>query len=285
MSDTRIKNSLPAHPKCRRLIRRHGQAAGWNLICLFLFTTQNRPNGDLSGMDNEEIEIAADWLGEPNAFVNVLVEIGFLDGHENEYVLHDWEEHNPWAAGFAMRSAKARWNITKRHYGEAEADAQVPEYAAIRKTVDAINTDSITSSNTPLLTDSLPIKKPKAPKAPPSVSRFDEFWALYPKKADKFKCGSAWAKLKCDAEADMILAACKKYIASVEDLKFIKNPLTWLNGKCWNDEVGIVVGKPAPVELTDEEKAQRIRDQLQEDRIYKAQHEARMRELLKGSAV
>ena len=29
------------------------------------------------------------------------------------------------------------------------------------------------------------------------------------------------------------------YVLSTPDVKFRKNPLTWLNGKCWNDEISI----------------------------------------------
>ena len=140
--DARLSTALPAHPKTKKLIRRLGQASAWNLVCLILWAADSRSDGDLSGMSTEDIELAADWLGEDGAFVHALVEVRFLDGEEGAYKLHDWHEHNPWAAGAEKRSAKARWNAAKRHHGVAEADLLVPEYAAIRN---ASSTDAAQS--------------------------------------------------------------------------------------------------------------------------------------------
>jgi len=131
-SDARISTGLPSHPKTKKLIRRLGQASGWSLVCLILWAASNRSDGNLSGMSAEDIELAAEWQGDEGAFVAALSELRFLDGQEGQYVLHDWHEHNPWAAGAPMRKAKARWNAAKRHHGIAEADRLVPEYAAVR---------------------------------------------------------------------------------------------------------------------------------------------------------
>lgn len=131
-TDARISTSLPAHPKTRKLVRKLGQAAAWNLVCLFAWSAANRSDGDLSGMSMEDIELAADWAGEEGLFVSTLTALRFLDGEPGEYRIHDWADHQPWAAGAEMRSAKARWNAVKRHHGDTEADRQVPEYAVTR---------------------------------------------------------------------------------------------------------------------------------------------------------
>lgn len=134
--DARIAVGLPQHPKTKKLIKRLGQAAAWNLVCLILWAAANRSDGDLVGLSTEDIELAADWTGEDGAFVAALIEVRFLDAHIDQqrggYLLHDWQEHNPWAAGADLRSSKARWNAIKKHHGGAEADRQVPEYAATR---------------------------------------------------------------------------------------------------------------------------------------------------------
>jgi hypothetical protein len=62
------------------------------------------------------------------------------------------------------------------------------------------------------------------------------FWNLYEKKVDKVKTEKAFLKLS-ETEIDLILSVVKKYVDSTPDVKFRKNPLTWLNGKCWNDVV------------------------------------------------
>src|SRR5690606_25627049 len=38
-----------------------------------------RPDGDLSGMTSEDIELAIDWTGEPGAFFGALVETGLIE--------------------------------------------------------------------------------------------------------------------------------------------------------------------------------------------------------------
>jgi hypothetical protein len=131
-TDARIAVGLPQHPKTKKLIKRLGQASAWNLVCLILWAAANRSDGNLSGMSVEDIELSADWAGVDGALVDALVAVRFLDEVDGAFVLHDWHEHNPWAAGADMRSAKARWNAAKRHHGDAEADRLVPEYAAVR---------------------------------------------------------------------------------------------------------------------------------------------------------
>lgn len=133
MADARISTSLPAHPKTKKLMRRLGGACGgWYLVRLFLWVAENRSNGDLSGMTDEDIELAVDFDGEEGALISALCDVGFMDGEQGERVIHDWEEHNPWAAGADARSIKAKWNAMKRHHGEQVADKAYPEYAAIR---------------------------------------------------------------------------------------------------------------------------------------------------------
>ena len=42
------------------------------------------------------------------------------------------------------------------------------------------------------------------------------------------------------------LNAVDQYVKSTPDPKFRKNPLTWLNGKCWEDEIIQPKIKPLP---------------------------------------
>jgi hypothetical protein len=113
--DARISTALPQHPKTVKLQRRLGTPGCWSLICLFLWVADNRPEGDLQGMTAEDIEIAANWAGATGSFVSTLAEVRFLDGQEGAYNIHDWAEHNPWAATrpertrSAKKAAAARW--------------------------------------------------------------------------------------------------------------------------------------------------------------------------------
>ena len=117
-TDARISTGLPSHPKTKKLVRRLGPGAGWGLVCLFLWVASNRSDGDLSGMSTEDIELAADWDGDDGVLVKELCDVRFLDGEEGSYIIHDWAEHNPWAAGSKGRSAAAKENASKKWGGD-----------------------------------------------------------------------------------------------------------------------------------------------------------------------
>ena len=65
---------------------------------------------------------------------------------------------------------------------------------------------------------------------------FEIFWNEYNKKVDKANTEKAWSKLTPE-EVQKILANVKFYTLANPDLQYRKNPLTYLNGKCFNDEV------------------------------------------------
>lgn len=69
-----------------------------------------------------------------------------------------------------------------------------------------------------------------------NIFSFDEFWNLYDKKSDKKKCKEKYEKLSL-VQIEKIKVALPIYIKSKPDIQYRKNPLTWLNGECWNDEV------------------------------------------------
>lgn len=169
MADARISTALPSHPKTKKLMRRLGGACGgWYLVRLFLWVAENRSNGDLSGMTDEDIELAVDFDGEEGALISALCDVGFIDGEQGERVIHDWEEHNPWAAGADARSLKARWNAMKRHHGEQAADKAYPDYAAIRPKRD--NEQDATSTNAAQNQESSSIAPSPYPSPLPSPS-------------------------------------------------------------------------------------------------------------------
>lgn len=127
--DARISTAMPSHPKTKKLIKRIGGDGAWRWTCLILWAAANRSDGDLSGMTDEDIELAVDWPGEPGELVNALREVGFLDGGEGGYALHDWAQHNPWAAGAEDRSEKSKWAALCKRYGSAGAAERMPDYA------------------------------------------------------------------------------------------------------------------------------------------------------------
>jgi hypothetical protein len=117
--DARISTALPHHPKVKKLRRRLHERGAWALVCLFLWVAENRPDGNLIDMTDEDIELAVGWeySDEPaGVLVPTLAELGFLDGEPNQRSVHDWAEHNPYAAARPERimrsreAAKVRWS-------------------------------------------------------------------------------------------------------------------------------------------------------------------------------
>jgi hypothetical protein len=108
VTDIRVQTNWRHHPKRKKLQKRLGADGVLALMDLWLWIGDTRPTGDLSGMDAEDIAIAADWTGDAAAFVFALVELGLLDQLEGGgFVVHDWEAHNPWAFGAERRSEAA----------------------------------------------------------------------------------------------------------------------------------------------------------------------------------
>lgn len=95
-------------------------------------------------------------------------------------------------------------------------------------------------------------KGPKKPKPETRHERFAEFWKLWPpngRKHDKAKCCAAWAKHELDKVADQILADVRGKLGSDkwqrDEGRYIEAPLTYLNGRRWEDGTEYAVkGKP-----------------------------------------
>lgn len=92
---------------------------------------------------------------------------------------------------------------------------------------------------------------PPTPRQRGESSRFDEFWAAWPKserKQDKAKCADHWKRNGLDAQADAILAdiATKAKTTKWQE-GFIEAPLVYLRGKRWEDGVTPDGGKPGEV--------------------------------------
>lgn len=74
---------------------------------------------------------------------------------------------------------------------------------------------------------------------------FEEWWDMYGKKVDRKKCIKKWNNLSYN-EKQLCLNATPAYVASTPDVTYRKNPLTYLNGECWNDEIIVKNGTDKP---------------------------------------
>jgi len=129
--DIRLLTSWRGHRKQRKLRRLLGYEGEIHWIYLLLSVRENKPDGKLTNMTNQDIADDADWEGDANEFVRVLCdECRLLDRGENgDYRVHDWEDHNPYAFHSKDRSEKSRRAALIRH-GVINKDDPLPDDAS-----------------------------------------------------------------------------------------------------------------------------------------------------------
>lgn len=71
--------------------------------------------------------------------------------------------------------------------------------------------------------------------AAPEPDDFQEFWDLYDHKKDRFKSERKWKSLN-KVEQAAAIAHVPAYVQATPEKRFRKDPLTYLNGRCWLDE-------------------------------------------------
>lgn len=104
-----------------------------------------------------------------------------------------------------------------------------------QKGMQAIENKGVRES--PTKSDKVPLEQNRIDKNKDSnaLSRFREFWSLYDKKVDRAKCERKWKRIT-EKQKDKIFEVLPNYIKQTPDKQYRKNPHTWLNGQCWEDE-------------------------------------------------
>ena len=95
-TDIRLSTEFFRHPKTRKLKKRLGIEGIFALQQLWVWCAQNRPSGVMSGLDMEDVALAACWEGEATeeTFVQTLVDLRWLDVLEDgTFCLHNWLQH------------------------------------------------------------------------------------------------------------------------------------------------------------------------------------------------
>ena len=105
--DIRLDVGFFQHPKTIKLERRLGLEGIKALLQLWMWAAKERPEGLLSNMDDEDIEIAAGWTAD-GPLVSVLIELRWIDRTDEGLILHDWADHNSWVAASVDRGDRAR---------------------------------------------------------------------------------------------------------------------------------------------------------------------------------
>ena len=135
---------------------------------------------------------------------------------------------------------------------------ELPDYQTVKKTSLSVESDQ-------------PRRQPSA-----DAESFNRFWDAYPKKIGKKACLAKWKSRRLAGQIDRLLADIATRSAS--DRKwlegFIPNPLTYLNGDRWEDEIEPQVpGKVRGEALTlEEQEAMRKQQEYLEKKRHAALH-------------
>ena len=85
-------------------------------------------------------------------------------------------------------------------------------------------------------------KVAKAPKPPKEPCLFEDFYTLYPRKEAKQNALKAYQKAVKQVSHEAIIEGVSKYKQQIEakqtEKQYIKQPATWLNQGCWEDDYG-----------------------------------------------
>lgn len=129
-TDIRLSTEFFRHPKTLKLKRRLGLEGIFSLQQLWVWVAQNRSNGNLAGLDTEDIALAACWEGDEGTFVQTLIDLRWLDVLDDGVLcLHNWASRQEYAAKSeeriekAKKAAAARWNKDAGSSAEPKPDA------------------------------------------------------------------------------------------------------------------------------------------------------------------
>ena len=237
-SDFRVSTTFPDHRKTIKLIRRIGMAGVVSLVFLWANVAKTRPGGVLSRWDAEDIAIAGKWEGNPNDFVQALLDVGFLILDDEVYTIHEWHEHNGYASKAAERSrvakikAEKRWKERRERSGITDEMLQQCSSNATAMLQQCQTEEMLCCSNAPIPTPT--------PTPTPSIKHdfendFREWWEQYPRKKGKAKAELAYIKRRKKGQSkELLFEALKRYVAECEragkSSDYIQHGSTFLNG-------------------------------------------------------
>jgi hypothetical protein len=149
----------------------------------------------------------------------ILVEVGLWHDLDNGIVFKNWSDWQPTKAELEAKSL----DISRKR-SEAGKRGMASRYQADNKT----------------LTNSNPEPEPEPEPITTNVvisDRFDEFWAVWPRREAKATAKKSWAKALKKATVEEILTGAVRFAQSPNrpELRFVPHASTWLNNERWSD--------------------------------------------------
>lgn len=175
--------------------------------------------------DNQKPEPGGDSVGEPST--SIRLPLG--EDSSNPLLALD-----PGREGMGNRKGEEQ---DQEHVHRRDAP---PDDVALESQAGA-NGQEQPAPDQPASTDPKP-KRDIKPGAEDPLEGFDQFYRLYPRRQKRPSAESAWKKLKPDAAlCETLLSALAKHCLRADWIKdrgqYIPLPASWLNGRCWEDEL------------------------------------------------
>lgn len=235
-----MKASTPELMKFKRLQRRLGistaQLVG-HLELMWIATAKNSPEGDIGRFSNEDIAIACHWEGDPDNFVDSLVECGWLDKDTKwRLLVHNWSEHAPsYIHGILKRHGKnfrePTKEVTKEAPKEPTKEAPIVSYSEDATSYSSLACSSLTNSNQENNTS--------AERGQAYDLNFEKFWSAFPKvrRTKKQEAYRKWKLALKRVDAETLTKRAGEYAKSPKGLsEFAVMPSVWLNSGMWEDD-------------------------------------------------
>lgn len=103
-----------------------GPAAMYHLTALWCGVARQYPDGHIVRGTPGLIATLTLYRGKAQVITDALLATGWLEQVEDGYMVHDWTEHQPWAAGAPARVASAR-NAAKAKWENMTDEARVAQ--------------------------------------------------------------------------------------------------------------------------------------------------------------
>ncbi len=239
--------------------------AAAHLVALWSWALDNAPDATLP-ISARIIAKASQWPADPDAFVEALLEAGFLDAEGDRCLIHDWQEY----AGKLIDQRKANaerqkeWRDRHKNARKSPAPPVTPtshernggRNATVTVTSPLRNGATSNGATVPNPTQPNPTEPladshaehPDAPEAATAtateeVDNFkvfaDEVWELYPerrgKKLGKQKCIDELRKVP-SRDWDAVLLGVQNFRKSRQALEgFAPDAFRWLRDGVWRD--------------------------------------------------
>lgn len=272
-----MKREAFRHPKTLDLAARlslpHPYAFA-HVCYLFNAAADIAAQGNIGKWPNGVIARSGEWTGDPDTFVQALIDSGWLDRHRDPHtrlLIHDWPEH---AERFVKaKLARERVWFHWAYYAGGARQWDAPDGLELVIPDEYSTTSTTTSPTVEPTVDGSPPRDPTQPnptkpiptqpaacaakrarKKSISVDGFDRWYQAYPRRIAREKASAAYGRAVLSIQAARcctgpvaeawLLERTKAYAASPAgkasdqpgDLRYVPHPASWLNAGRYADD-------------------------------------------------